>query len=234
MVSFDEFVSYYIKKWKIVVLMIVIFSAVFWGGTKLFGEEIVVPHSEEYLYYEKELLWHEDYLKNSVLMSVNPTSIYVETKILDNISDVDLLKNYALSVEIWSDFDTDYERKYLPELVNWNENMQTGKVELALSHISKEESNDCLEYLIGKLKLKDEELQVTDGAGRVRVDTELQDKQNDWFSRIDFLSNMLEEAEAGFAISVDATAALLCGILVGAFLSVPMLLGMFMLKRKKD
>lgn len=234
MISFDEFISYYIKKWKTVVLMIVIFSVVFLGGTKLFGGEIVVPHSEEYLYYEKEILWHEEYLKNSVLMSVNPTSIYVETKILENISDIDLLKNYALSVDIWDDFETNYEKKYLPELVDWNENPQTGKVELSVSHISKEESSESIEYLCEKLKIKDKNLYVTNGAGRVRVDEELQDEQNSWYDKIDYLTDLLEQAEAGFTISVDATAALLCGVLVGGFLSVPMILGMFMIKRKKD
>ena len=53
-VSFEEFVNYFIKKWKVVALIVFGCVALFVGAAKLMGEEISVPHSEEYLYYEQE------------------------------------------------------------------------------------------------------------------------------------------------------------------------------------
>ena len=92
-INLDDYIRFIIKKWKIALALILGCAVVFAGATKIFGNEITVPHSEEYLYYEKSLKWHEEYLEESTLMSANPTSIYVETILLKNISDADLLKN---------------------------------------------------------------------------------------------------------------------------------------------
>ena len=43
MISFDELLKFFIKKWKFIVVMAAIFAAVFTGATFVFGEEIVVP-----------------------------------------------------------------------------------------------------------------------------------------------------------------------------------------------
>ena len=111
MINFEEFLKYYVKKWKMVTLEILVFVILFVGATQIVGKEITVPHSEEYLYYEKELNWHREYMEKSILMKVNPTSISVETLLIDNITDEDGLKNYVISADIWEDFQCQYEKK---------------------------------------------------------------------------------------------------------------------------
>ena len=120
-INFDDFAKYYVKKWKFVLGLIAGFAILFIGATKLFGTEIVVPHSEEYLYYDEKLAWHKEYLTDSVLMSINPTEIHVATALLSNISNQAELENYVISEEIWEDFTTETLQKiqetYKPEQI---------------------------------------------------------------------------------------------------------------------
>lgn len=234
MISFDEFLIDYLKKWKMTLAVIAVCVCMCTAAVKLWGGEITVSPSEEYLQYEKELAWQEEYLEKSVLMSVNPTSIYVETLLIQNIREEDALKNYAVSVDIWDEFETEDEKKYLPELIEWNYNSQTGVAELALRHRTEEEGTECVKYLEKKLLEKYPELEITVGSGRVEADQELQFLQSDWYSRMDYLSNLLELADAGFTIRVSVPAAIVSGGITGVLLSVAVTLLMFMIKRKTD
>ena len=85
-ISLEEFGKYFLKKWKIVALLVFLCTGIFCGATKILGEEISVPHSEEYLYYEQESAWLESYLEESVLMQMNPTDIPEITLYLENSS----------------------------------------------------------------------------------------------------------------------------------------------------
>ena len=234
MINFEEFLKYYVKKWKMVTLEILVFVILFVGATQIVGKEITVPHSEEYLYYEKELNWHREYMEKSILMKVNPTRISVETLLIDNITDEDGLKNYVISADIWEDFQCQYEKKYLPELVRWNENLETKSVELALRHLNEDECKKTIHYLEKKIGEYDANLRIRMGASRIEVDDELQFLQNDWYSRIEFLENVLEEAEAGFTIKINTIAAAITGGLIGAVVSALMVLIMYVTKRTKD
>lgn len=231
-INFDDFAKYYVKKWKFVLGLIAGFAILFIGATKLFGTEIVVPHSEEYLYYDEKLAWHKEYLTDSVLMSINPTEIHVATALLSNISNQAELENYVISEEIWEDFTTETVKKYLPELVEWKETAENGVIELSLRHGTQKESEESLKYLLEKIKQKDSEVEITIGAERIEVDEELQDLQNDWYKRIDYLEDQLEEAEAGFSIQINIAAAGITGMLVGGCVSIITVLLMYMIKRK--
>ena len=112
-ISLEEFIKYMIKRWKMVIGLIIIAAACFTAGAVFLGEEISVPHSEEYLHYEQELEWHESYLEESILMNLDPLSIHERTLLLRNISDNELLRNYALSSEIWEEYDTEKSKKYI-------------------------------------------------------------------------------------------------------------------------
>ena len=52
-ISFEEFVKYLLKKWMIAAGLVILFAGIFVAGAKILGEEISVPHSAEYLYYER-------------------------------------------------------------------------------------------------------------------------------------------------------------------------------------
>ena len=233
-INFDEFIKYYTKKWKIVLIVIVLFTALFTGTTKIFGNEIVVPHSERYLYYEERLKWHEDYFENSVLMSLNPTEIHVTTALVSNMSNQAELENYVISEEIWEDFTTETDKKYLPELVEWKETAENGVIEISLRHGTQEESEEFLKYLLEKINQKDSEVEITIGAERIEVDEELQDLQNDWYNRIDYLNDRMEEAEAGFTIHINIVAAAITGIIVGGLMSIIIVLLIFMISRNPE
>ena len=101
-------------------------------------------------------------------------------------------------------------------------------------YYDKEECVEALSYLEKKIKEYDNDINVRWGASRIEVDEDLQFLQNDWYSRIEFLEAVFEEAEAGFTIRINLIAAAITGSFVGAIVSVVMILIMFVTKRKKD
>lgn len=232
-INLDDYIKFFIKKWKVIVVLVLGFAIVFAGATKVFGNEITVPHSEEYLYYEKSLKWHEEYLQDSILMSANPTSIFVETLLLKNISDEDLLKNYITSVDLWEDLETERAKKYYPELVGWEKNEVTQTVEVTMRHATEEECQTAISYMIGKIEDFDANTEITKGASKVIVDEKLQEEQLRWFDRIEYTNTLLLEAEAGYTIKINLLAAAITGLVVGAFISIFVTLVMYILKRNK-
>lgn len=219
-ISLEEFIKYLIKKWKRTVVVIIVFAACFFAGAIFLGDEITVPHSEEYLRYEQELAWHESYLKESILMNLNPLSIHERSLFLKNIKDKDLLKNYAVSSEIWEGYDTDWSKKYISELVSWNENQNDNTVELIIRHATEEECLDAAEYLKEKLCEKDPSLELVVGAERIVTDENLQEEHLRWHSRIYYVNSLLLEAQAGYTLNVNKVAALIAGILTGGVVSL--------------
>ena len=232
-INLDDYIRFIIKKWKIALALILGCAVVFAGATKIFGNEITVPHSEEYLYYEKSLKWHEEYLEESTLMSANPTSIYVETILLKNISDADLLKNYVTSVDIWEDHETERVKKYYPELVGWETNDLTGTVEVTMRHATEEECQTAVSYLIEKIEAFDRNVEVIEGASKVVVDEKLQEEQLRWFDRIEYTNSLLLDAEAGYTIRINMLAAAITGGIVGSVATVLVTLILFLIKRNK-
>lgn len=232
-ISLEEFLKYMIKSWKMVILLIVIVTACFTIGATFLGEEINVPPSEEYLHYEQELEWHESYLEESVLMNLDPLSIHERTLLLRNISDHEMLKNYALSSEIWEDYSTERSKKYISELVNWKESEDSDTVELILRHATEEECLSAAEYLEEKLIKKDPEVEVVIGAEKIVTDEELQEEHLRWYSRINYVNSLLLDAQAGYTIRVSKPAAVMTGVLAGAVLSLFVGLLSFVIRRGK-
>lgn len=218
-VSFDDFVKYYVKKWKVSVLVILVCTAVFVVGSQFLGEEISSPPSEEYLYYEKESAWLEQYLKESVLMQINPTSVQERTLYLKNVDDKETLKDYVLSRNLWEYYVTDRNTDYFYELLDWQED-EYGTVQLTICHITEEECLDAAEYLKNRLEIQDAAIEITIGAAKVAKDEELQDEQLRWYDRIDYSKSLLLDAQAGYTITVSTTVSAICGIVSGVLLSV--------------
>lgn len=232
-ISLEDFAKYCIRKWKIIFLIVFVCTALFAGAAKVMGEEISVPHSEEYLYYEKESAYLEAYLENSVLMQMNPTAIHERILFLDNISDRERLKNYAASTELWDEIESEGDKNYFYELLTWQED-ESGNVQVILRQVTEEECLKFAGYVKDKLESYDPGVQVTVGEARLVKDEDLQDEQLRWHSRIDYSKSLLLESQAGFTIRVNMAAAAITGALMGGILSVVILLVRFWLNRVKD
>jgi len=230
-VSFEEFVKYFIKKWKVVALIVFGCVALFVGAAKLMGEEISVPHSEEYLYYEQESAWLESYLEESSLMKMNPTSIPEVTLFLENIGDFEKIKDYILSKQIWEEFTSDRNKDYFYELIKWEES-ENGNVSVYLRQVTEEETKAAAEYLQQKLQSFDKNMEVTIGTLRNVKDEELQDEQLRWYDRIDYSKSLLLDSQAGFTIKTNTAASAMTGCAAGIVLSVVIVLMMYVLEEK--
>ena len=231
-ISLEEFLAYLLKKWKIIAVIVFACVGIFAGTAKMFGGEISVPHSEEYLHYEQELAWHESYLKDSVLMNIDPTSIYQRTVLLRNIADREVLRTYVTSLEIWDDFQTEWVKTYFPELVTWTDLEVTGTVELTLRHATSEECLEAAEYLQEKIVEQDEQAEIIIGAEKIVTDETLQEEHLRWYSRIDYVNSLLLDSQAGYTLKVSMPAAILTGALAGGVFAIFMLLLCYIVKGK--
>lgn len=232
-ISLEDFIKQLFFKWKTIMVTTVLCTALFVVTAVAAGEEISVPHSEEYLKYEKELEYHETYLEESVLMNLDPTCIYQRSLILRDVSDKEILKNYAVSSEIWDELDTERSKKYISELVKWSEN-ETGTIELTLRHATSEECLSAAEYLKQELLLKDPAVEITIGAEKIVVDEKLQEEHLRWYSRIDYVKSLLLDAQAGFTIKVNVIAAALVGVLFGLIVSVILVLMSYLFNKNRN
>lgn len=217
-ISFEDYVKYYIKRWKTAALVVILCAAVFAVGSKFFGEEIVSAPSEEYLYYEQESAWLERYLKESILMQINPTEIPERTLYLKNISVKEETKDYVLSRAIWENYITDRNTDYFYELLDWKEE-DNGNVQLTIRHVTEEECLDAAEYLKDRLEKEDVFMEVTIGESKMTKDEDLQDEQLRWYDRIDYSKTLLLDSQAGYTITVSTKISACCGIVTGVFLS---------------
>lgn len=232
-ISLEDFMAYYVKRWKTALITVLACTALFAGMTKITGKEISVPHSEEYLYYEQESQWLEDYLEHSALMKLNPSEIYEIPLLLDQISNQEQLKNYVSSKELWDQMETDWDKTFLYELVTWQET-EEGTVQILVRQKTEEECMAFAGYVEEQLEAYDSGLEVTPGKVCVTRDENLQDEQLRWYDRIDYSKSLLLEAQAGYTIPVNLTAALLVGVLTGGILSVVIaLLSYVICKNKK-
>lgn len=231
-ISFEDFVKYFIKKWKITAGLVILSVALFVGGAKFLGEEISVPHSEEYLYYEKESAGLESYMKESALMQINPTEIPERTLFLKNVTDAEMLKDYALSRKIWEGYVTGYEKAHLYELLNWQED-EEGNVQLVLRHVTEEDCLKAAEHLKNRLEDRDAFVEITIGEARVTKDENLQDEQLRWYDRIDYSKSLLLDSQAGYTIKVNMVAAAVTGAVAGGVLAVVAVFLMCMFGKKK-
>lgn len=233
-INLEEFLKYLLKKRIVIFGGIVFFSALFGIGAKIIGGEIVVPHSEEYLRYEKELEYHESYLEESVLMNLNPNCIYQRTLFIDNVTEKELLKDYVKSTEIWEELVTERSKTYIKELVLWNEDEITGEIRVVLQHATSEECKTWAEYLKEKIQKFDSAAEIVVGAETIIMNEKLQEEHLRWYSRIDYVKTLLLEAEAGYTLKVNMAAAVVTGAIAGGSLSVLGVLILYIVKDKSN
>lgn len=231
-ISLEEFLQYLLKKWKLISCVLVICAVLFGVTAVMLGEEIYVPHSEEYLDYEQGLAWHVSYFEESVLMNTDPTKVHQRSILLRNLEDKEVLKNYVTSLEIWDDFDTEWKKTYFTELVTWNETETSETIEIILRHATEKECLDAANYLEEKILDRDKTAEVIIGEEKVIKDDTLQEEQFRWYSRIDYMESCLLEAQAGYTLRVSVPAAIVTGILSGTVGTFFALLFWYVIKGK--
>lgn len=230
MISFDELLKFFIKKWKFIVVMAAIFAAVFTGATFVFGEEIVVPDSEEYLEYMEQKAALEEYIEKSVLMQMDFRNVHERTLFLRDISDKELLQNYISSSEIWNDLPVEIEAQYLVELVTWEEKPETGTVEILIRHMEEAKCQEYMEYLKQKIAVYDQNVTISEGAKNLVSDDTILDHQLDADSILKRIEEKIEAADAGYKVTIDKKATLLMGVLAGGFFSIVILFFEYLFK----
>ena len=230
-ISLEEFIKYLLKKWKMMVSVILIVTAIFTGATFFVGNEILVPHSEEYLYYEQEVEYLKSYMEKSILMNLDPTCIYERTLFIKNISDKELLSNYVNSSEIWQDYETERSKAYIWQLISWNEN-EIGEVELKIKHATSEECMECAEYLKESIQKRDSSAEIIIGAESIFVDEELAKEHLRWYDRIEYAESLLLNSQAGYTITINKTAAAIVGALAGCVAAVMIELVLYIRQEK--
>lgn len=233
-IDLDEFLRCVIQKWKTSAIIIVVFAVLFAGIANSLGEEISVPHSEEYLFYEDALARHLKYVDESVLMTMDSTCFYERTLLIRNIEDEEMLKLYAESSEIWEDLETDRNKKYLPELLVWNQIEAAGEVELELRHATSAECGEWAEYIARKLSDYDEQLEVIIGPEKIMADEDIQQEQLRRYTRTEHIKGLLLDSRAGYTIKVNVAAAAATGAITGMVVSlIVMIIQMLIIQNKQ-
>ena len=218
-ISLDEFIKTITKKWKMVIIIAIVFSAVFACVSYTIGEEISEPASEEYIYWEKNLENVRSYRENSILMQMNPMEIYQKTIFLTCITDEELLKNYITSTDVWNDVKTERNKMYAGELITWN--MFEGKdtVEVVLQHVTEKECAEWMAYLKEKIWEFDEDVLIVEGASSIVTDEKVLALQQKKYADIEFAEQLLDESQAAYTIEVSVELAACIGIVVGLMIS---------------
>lgn len=232
-IDLEEFISQILKKWKMVVIITALSVGTFLITVLSFGERIEVPHSEEYLYYEDALERHLRYVDDSVLMKLDPTCFYEKTLFLRNIEDKELMENYVCSTEIWEDLKTDYVKKYLPELIVWEESEDKETIKVTLRHKTSQECEEWAEYLKEQINAYDDRVEVSIGFEKVLADEDVQLEQLRRYTRTDHIKGLLQEARAGYTIEISIPVTLITGVIFGVVLSIFIILIQSILKNMK-
>ena len=92
-VSLDEFIKYLMKKWKIVLTVILLVTVSFVFSAAFLGNKITIPPSEEYENLKEQEKSFETYIDNSPLMKIDSTNVYERIIYVSKIVDREPLKN---------------------------------------------------------------------------------------------------------------------------------------------
>lgn len=227
-ISLEQFVQYLILQWKMIFVMTFVGVSSFVAMAFLAGNEIVIEPSEEYVYLVEQKNVMDDYMKNSVIMKMDAQNVCYRLITINDISDREEVKEVVLSGQIWNNFHEQLPDEYLKELLSWEQEYESGKVELKIRH---SDVNLCAEYAEYVAKeLRSFDLGVTIGKQNVEADDSvlmLQLMKKDLEHKIE--SN-LEIAAAGYTIQVSKIAAVGIGAFFGALLSIVILFFKYLLK----
>jgi len=233
-VNLDDFIKYVLKKWKTVIIIMVVCGVFFTGGAIMFGQKIVVQPSERYLELQEQKTSIEDYIENSIFMRIDPMNINQRVIYIKNVSDRELLKDFVLSGEIWGDIREEIPAKYLIELITWSETETIETIEIKVSHAEPEKCDEYAGFLVGKLQNFDEKADITLGTKFTVSEEAVMKEQRRQYKLLDDINSELEYTAAGYTIEVSIISTVIVGGIFGALLSVSSLFAIYMVFGKRE
>lgn len=231
-VSLDDFLKYILKKWYIVIVCIIVSCVLFGISTIAFGNKIEVPASEEYLYLKEQEKSFQEYIDNSIVMQMDPVNIFEKVVFIENILNVERLKDFVESGNVWKSMEDTLDVKYLSELLSWEKVENTEIVEVKIRHSEKEQCEELTEYIAEQLRKEDENITVTVGSLRTVIDETMANRQTWYLNRLEDVKGQLEYTAMGYVIEVTPMMIVAIGILFGGLLVTVALFLAFLFNNK--
>ena len=231
-VSLDEFIKYLMKKWKIVLTVILLVTVSFVFSAAFLGNKITIPPSEEYENLKEQEKSFETYIDNSPLMKIDSTNVYERIVYISKIIDRGSLKKHVEAGRVWDNWDDENFRRYFSDLVTWYDSTSQS-AEIKIQHYEEKECEKLAKYLVEQLHIYDAELEVLLGDALVSRDETIADVQTWYINRLDDIQGQLEHTAAGYTIEATVPIAIVIGAMAGTLLSVVCLFLMFLCSKKE-
>ena len=233
-VSLDDFLKYLIKKWKTMIIFIMVFALLFAASVKTLGEKIIIPPSEEYLKLKEQESSIGGYIENAPMMEIDAMCVPEIVIYLSNISDREALKSHFDSGYIWSGFEYEHYLYYIMELVTWKDANVEESTEIIVRHPKETQCVLMAEFLSEKICEFDKEAEILIGKVHINGDAEIAEAQR-WFKeRFNAIEGQLEYARAGCTIEASLPVAIMLGALVGGVVGTVALFCGFLLYNKNS
>ena len=233
-VSLDEYIDYLIKKWKTVVVLVVVFVMVFVLSTKIFGKEIEILPSEEYFSLKDEETSIAGYIENAPLMKIDSTCVQEIVLYVSNISERDAVKDFINSGSVWDEFGDDKIFYSFYDLIIWTDGQESSSAEVKIQHYDVKECGLMAEFLKEKIQSFDKNSKVFIGTPYVAADESIADVQLWYKNRMNAIEGQLEHARAGYIIETSWLTAIITGALTGGFAAGTVLLFEFVFRRHDE
>lgn len=230
-VSLDDFLRYLLKKWKLILIMVLFSTAFFLAASVKSGERIEVPASEEYLFLKEQEQSFEEYMEHSVMMQMNPLNIYEITIQAEQLSDWTEMKAYVDSPELWEQWSGETDVRYLSELIICEESGEN-RLLVKLRHSEETSCRELAAYVTERLSELDAGAEITSGKMAIIADEAVSDSQMWYQNRLRDITGQLDYAKAGYVIEISKPAAVALGAITGALLAVILLFVRFLLGDK--
>lgn len=230
MISLEELCTYFLKRWKLIVSIILACVVLIVGVAWLFFEKKFVETDFLYRHYEELMQEEEEYQYNSPIMLMDCNAVHKKDIQLENISELENLKKHVLSEEIWEDFATETPKKFLPELVTWND-IDTDKVILQVRY-SAEIGNDYVDYLVGELKTFDSKIQINVSEEVVEYDEEIRNMQIRHITLYRHYTEQMKISRVGYTQETAVTSAAVFAVVLGIILSFSIVFSKFLKSRQ--
>lgn len=230
MISLEELCTYFLKKWKLIAAIMIACVVLIVGAVWLFFEKKFVETDFLYRHYEELMQEEEEYQYNSPIMLMDCNEVHKKNIQLENILNAETLKQYVLSEEIWENFVTETPKKFLPELVSWNDT-DTNEV-ILLVRYSAEMGSDYVDYLVGELKTYDSEIQINVSEEVVEYDAEIRNRQIQHTTLYRHYTEQMKISRVGYIQETAVTSAVVFATVLGIILSFSIVFSQFLKTRQ--
>lgn len=232
-ICLEDFLTYIVKKWRFVLLLLVVSATVFFVVATKAENEICVEPSEEYLYLFEQKEAMDNYMENSIIMKMDAQNVYKIYITIENIHNREMLKEYITSGAVWENLKEKPELEYLKETIVWSNGKYEETAELLIRHWNQEICDRYAEYVLEQLSVYDKTFEVIVGKQKLESDDSALMIQLGKLDLKHKIESQLEVAAAGYTIRISSVAAATVGMFFGGMISVVYLLFEYVLKEKR-